>query len=136
MKELEVVAAIIEYEDKILCMQRNVSKYTYTSLKFEFPGGKVEQGETNPQALERELREEMDMYVHITDDDYFMTIHHEYPDFSITMHSYLVKVNKPDFIRKEHINHVWALPKDIKTLDWAAADQPIVDKVMEHFNAI
>ena len=130
MKELEVVAAIIEYDNKILCMQRNFSKYPYTSLKYEFPGGKVEPGETNPQALERELREEMDMDVHITDDDYFMTIHHVYPDFAITMHSYTVKVSKPDFVRKEHINHVWALPEEMPSLDWAAADQPIVNKLL------
>lgn len=134
MKELEVVAAIIEYDNKILCMQRNVSKYPYTSLKYEFPGGKVEPGETNPQALERELREEMDMDVVITDKDYFMTIHHVYPDFAITMHAYTVKVNNPAFTRKEHINHVWSLPKDMPTLDWAAADQPIVNKLLEEFD--
>ncbi len=135
MKEIEVVAAIIEYDNKILCMQRNVSKYPYTSLKYEFPGGKVEPGETNPQALERELREEMDMDVNITDNDYFMTVHHVYPDFAITMHSYTVKVNKPEFVRKEHINHVWALPNEMPALDWAAADQPIVNKLLEELNA-
>ena len=130
MKELEVVAAIIEYDNKILCMQRNVSKYAYTSLKYEFPGGKVESGETNPEALERELREEMDMDVSITDKDYFMTIHHVYPDFAITMHAYTVNVDSPKFTRKEHINHEWLEVKDLKKLDWAAADMPIVEKLI------
>ncbi len=130
MKELEVVAAIIEYDNKILCMQRNVSKYPYTSLKYEFPGGKVESGETNPEALERELREEMDMDVSITDKDYFMTIHHVYPDFAITMYAYTVNVASPKFTRKEHINHEWLEVKDLKKLDWAAADMPIVEKLI------
>ncbi|MCR4874504.1 MAG: (deoxy)nucleoside triphosphate pyrophosphohydrolase [Clostridia bacterium] len=131
MKELEVVAAILEYDGKILCMQRNVSKYSYTSLKFEFPGGKVEPGETHPQALERELREEMDKDVNITDKDYFMTIHHVYPDFAITMHAYKLKINNPTFIMKEHIGFKWASLKDLNKLDWAAADIDIVNKLVE-----
>ena len=76
MKHLEVVAAIIKYNDLILCMQRPVGKFDYVSLKFEFPGGKVEPGETNSQALMRELREEMAMKTDITEDDYFMTVTH------------------------------------------------------------
>ena len=131
MKELKVVAAIIEYKKKILCMQRNISKYPYTSLKYEFPGGKVEPGETNTEALERELREEMNIDVHISDDDYFMTIHHVYPDFAIVMHSYRVEVDAPDFVRKEHINHVWISPNEMLNLDWAAADVPIVKRIIE-----
>ena len=63
MKQLVVVGGIIEYNGKILCMQRNKGKYDYTSYKYEFPGGKLEEGETYPQALMRELREEMDMKV-------------------------------------------------------------------------
>ena len=51
MKELEVVAAIIIYKDQILCMQRNKGKYDYVSYKYEFPGGKIELGETRAQAL-------------------------------------------------------------------------------------
>ena len=61
MKHYEVVAAVIEHDGKILCMQRNKGKFDYVSYKFEFPGGKVEAGEERHTALERELREEMDM---------------------------------------------------------------------------
>lgn len=135
MKQLEVVAAIIEHNNKVLCMQRNVSKYPYVSLKYEFPGGKIESGETNTQALEREIREEMDMNVFINDKNYFMTVYHEYPDFAITMHVYIIKVNNPQFTRKEHINHIWALPQEMSKLDWAAADRPIVNKLLEELNA-
>ena len=69
MKHLDVVGAVIEYGGRILCMQRGVGKNAETSLKFEFPGGKVEPGESYPRALMRELSEEMDIDVQISEDD-------------------------------------------------------------------
>lgn len=131
MKHLEVVAGIIKYEDLILCMQRPVGKYDYVSLKYEFPGGKVEPGETNSEALKRELLEEMDMKVEVSEDDHFMTVNCPYPDFEITMHAYLCKVKSQEFVRKEHIDHKWLRKEELNTLDWAPADQPIVAKLME-----
>ena len=59
MKKIEVVAAIIEHQDKILCVQRAQNKLDYISKKFEFPGGKIEKGEANKEALKRELIEEL-----------------------------------------------------------------------------
>ena len=129
MKHLEVVGAVIEYEGKVLCMQRGVGKYEYVSMKYEFPGGKVEAGETFPQALMRELREEMNLVVNITEKDYLTTVNHSYPDFEITMHCYLCHPSSPEFTRKEHINHVWALPEEMMNLDWAPADIPVADLV-------
>ena len=76
MKHYEVVAAVIEHDGKILCMQRNKGKFDYVSYKFEFPGGKVEAGEERHTALERELREEMDMDISIPEDAYLMTVEH------------------------------------------------------------
>ena len=87
MKHYEVVAAVIEHDGKILCMQRNKGKFDYVSYKFEFPGGKVEAGEERHTALERELREEMDMDISIPEDAYLMTVEHTYPDFALTMHA-------------------------------------------------
>ena len=78
------MAAVIEHDGKILCMQRNKGKFDYVSYKFEFPGGKVEAGEERHTALERELREEMDMDISIPEDAYLMTVEHTYPDFAIT----------------------------------------------------
>ena len=63
MKHYHVVGAIIEHDGKILCMQRPKGKFPSTDLKWEFPGGKIEAGESGPQALMRELREEMDFDV-------------------------------------------------------------------------
>jgi 8-oxo-dGTP diphosphatase len=130
MKHLEVVAGIIIYDDKILCMQRNVGKYDYISYKYEFPGGKIEEGESKAEALMRELREEMELEVSISDKDFFMTVTHEYPDFLITMHSFICKTDTMEFVRKEHINHQWLKVNELGNLDWAAADKPIVEKIL------
>ncbi len=129
MKHYEVVAAIIEHDNKILCMQRNKSKFVYTSYKFEFPGGKIEAGEENHEALERELREEMDMDINISEKDFFMTVNHTYPDFSITMHTYLCKLEHPKFVMKEHVDAKWMVVEDLFSLDWAEADKPIVKRL-------
>ena len=129
MKHYEVVAAIIEHDNKYLCMQRNKSKFAYTSYKFEFPGGKVEPGEQNHEALERELREEMDMEISISEQDYLMTINHTYPDFSITMHAYLCRVQNPKFVMMEHVDAKWMLAEDMPSLDWAEADFEILEKL-------
>jgi len=131
VKNLEVVAAIIINNNEILCMQRNKGKYDYVSFKYEFPGGKIESGESQNQALKRELFEEMDIHVDISPEDFYLTVEHNYPDFSITMHSYICRINNRDFVRKEHISHVWLEANKLDMLDWAAADIPIVRKLME-----
>ena len=131
MKKLEVVAAIIMYEDKILCMQRDKGKYEYVSYKYEFPGGKVDPGETRAKALQRELVEEMDLEVEVRDEDYYMSVEHVYPDFAITMHSFICCVESQTFVRKEHVDHKWLTRQELMTLDWAPADLPIVKRLQE-----
>ena len=131
MKRIEVVAAIIINNSKILCMQRGKSEQRYISYKYELPGGKIESGETKTGALKREIYEEMNISVEVADEDLFMTVDHTYPDFALTMHSYICHVDSQDFVRKEHVNHKWVKPEDLNTLDWAEADFPIVKKLME-----
>ena len=97
MKHLEVVAAILEYDGKILCMERGQGKFDYVSFKYEFPGGKIEPGEAKHTAIERELREEMDVHVSVKESDLYMTVHHDYPDFSMTMYAFYCHLDKPDF---------------------------------------
>ena len=133
MKHYEVVAAVIEYEDKILCMQRGKAKFEYTSYKFEFPGGKVEAGEENHIALVRELSEEMDLNVTISEKDYLLTVDYTYPDFAITMHAYLCKVDNSDFVMKEHVDFKWLSVNELDSLDWAEADKPIVEWLKKRF---
>ena len=130
MKHLEVTAAIIVNNKEILCMQRKSSKYDYISYKFEFPGGKVEKGEGKEEALKREIYEELNMSVDVKPENHFLTIEHTYPDFMITMHSYICNVSSRELTRKEHASEVWLKVEDLGGLDWAAADLPIVRKLM------
>ena len=130
MKKIEVVAGIIIFGDEILCMQRNSSKYEYLSYKFEFPGGKVEPGESRVDALKRELMEEMDMEVIVEEKDFFLTVQHAYPDFEVEMHSYVCKARDKEFVLKEHAGHKWLKKSELLTLDWVPADLPIVDKII------
>ena len=131
MKHLQVVAAILMYDGQILGMQRGPAQQDYIAYKYEFPGGKIEVGESRTEALMRELREEMNIELKITENDYFMTINHTYPDFALTMHSYICQLDTREFVRREHVNHQWVYPQDLNTLDWAPADYPIVERLME-----
>lgn len=130
MKKIEVVAAIIYFKDTILCVQRAKSKYEYISEKYEFPGGKIETGETKEAALKRELFEELDITANIKSE--FLKVIHQYPDFEITMYSFLCEVKNKEIILHEHINHRWLTIQELETLDWAAADIPIVSKLVSN----
>lgn len=128
MKKIEVVAAIIYFEEEILCVQRPKNKLSYISEKYEFPGGKIEQGETQEEALVRELQEELNIKTDIK--SFFTTVVHEYPDFGLTMHCYLCEVYSKKLILQEHIAQQWLKLNELSTLDWAAADIPIVNKLI------
>lgn len=133
MKQIEVVAAIICKNNKILCVQRGESKLDYISGKYEFPGGKIEVGETEIQALRREIKEEL--LIEIDVKEKFITVIHEYPDFNITMHSYICINKGGDLVLTEHIDARWLQATELLQLDWAAADIPIVNKLMVEANA-
>jgi 8-oxo-dGTP diphosphatase len=128
MKKVEVVAAIIYFENNILCVQRPKNKLSYISEKFEFPGGKIEQGETQKEALKRELLEELDIVTDIK--SLFLTVVHQYPDFELTMHSFICEAKSKELILNEHIAQEWLSVSELSKLDWAAADIPIVNKLI------
>lgn len=128
MKQIEVVAGIIFFQDQILCLQRAENKLPYISEKFEFPGGKIEEGETKEEALHRELLEELNLTTKIK--SFFLTVVHEYPDFELTMHSFKCEVDSKELTLHEHIDQKWLKINELTTLDWAAADIPIVDKLL------
>lgn len=129
MKHYKVVAAIIINDEKILCVQRGVSKFEYISKKYEFPGGKVEPGETEIEALEREIYEELEMKISVQEE--YLTVDHFYPDFELTMHSFICEVDDPSLTLTEHIDYQWLRKDELGVLDWAAADIPIVHKIMK-----
>ncbi len=129
MKKIEVVAAIISNNDQILCVQRPQNKYSYISNKYEFPGGKIETDESSIEALKREILEELSLDIEVNDK--FLTVEHSYPDFFIRMHGYLCDCKNRDLVLHEHIDYKWLDIADLKYLDWAAADVPIVEKLIQ-----
>ena len=134
MKQIVTVAGII-YNEKgeILCTEREVGKYEYTSLKWEFPGGKLEIGENNIQALERELREELEIKVQIQDK--FYQVEHDYPDFHLSMALYNCKLLSKELKMNVHKALKWVNPKDLLKLEWAGADLPVAQKIVDNFNS-
>ena len=130
MKKIEVVAGIIFFKDQILCAQRPKNKLHYISEKFEFPGGKIEKGETEKEALQRELFEELSISIKIK--SFYLTVVHEYPDFELTMHSFICEVETKELTLNEHIHLEWLTLNELQNLDWAAADIPIVDKLVSN----
>lgn len=127
LKKIDVVAAIIQCGEETLCVQRGPAKLDYISKKYEFPGGKIEIGETKESAIIREIKEEL--HLDILEPKFFNTVNHQYPDFYITMHSFICSVESKDITLTEHIDQKWLKIEELGSLDWAAADIPIVHKL-------
>ncbi|NBV08932.1 MAG: (deoxy)nucleoside triphosphate pyrophosphohydrolase [Flavobacteriia bacterium] len=126
MKKVEVVAAVIEHQGKFLCVQRGKSTLSYISEKWEFPGGKIELGETEQETIEREIFEELCMHIEVGPK--LMVVEHAYPDFNLTMHTYRC-ISNDQPILTEHLDFRWLGLHELSILDWAAADLPIVAKL-------
>ncbi len=129
MKHIHVVAAVIIHNNKILCVQRGPAKYEYISKKWEFPGGKLEEGETKLEAIVREIKEELHMEINV--DAFLITVKHTYPDFQLTMDAFLCSSITGELTLTEHSDYKWLEKSELSGLDWAAADVPIVEKLNE-----
>ena len=128
MKQVEVAAAIVMDEGEILCVQRGKNKLSYISEKFEFPGGKIEKGETLTETVVRELKEEL--MLQVFPKEKLITVKHQYPDFHLTMHAFLCTCSTRNLKLTEHIDYRWLSPSELPPLDWAAADIPIVEQIL------
>lgn len=124
MKKIEVVAGIVCRENKILATQRGYGEF---KDGWEFPGGKLEAGETGIEALKRELREELDMEVVVG--DLLETVEYDYPQFHLTMHCYLCQLVKEEFVLKEHEAARWLGKNQLDEVAWLPADEGIVEKL-------
>lgn len=131
METLDVVAGILVHDRHILCVQRGKAKYTYVSYKYEFPGGKIEHGETPEAALHRELLEELNKDVTVNQKDLFIVHKHVYKDFAVTLHFYLCYVTDRALRDNEHVDIKWLTQDELGTLDWAEADKHIIAKLQE-----
>ena len=121
MKQIEVVAAIIRKEDKIFATQRG-----YGDFKdwWEFPGGKIEVGETPEEALVREIREELSAEISV--DEFLCTVEYDYPQFHLTMHCYLCHVESGHLKLKEHEAAKWLGKDELESVNWLPADWDLV----------
>jgi len=124
-KAIEVVAALIRDQDRFLACQRPADKAR--GLLWEFVGGKVESGETGPEALVRECREELGVTLSVG--DAVMDVTHDYPDLTVhlTLYSAVIAEGTPKKI--EHNDIRWITAEEIDTIEFCPADQVFLDKV-------
>jgi 8-oxo-dGTP diphosphatase len=128
MKEVHVTAAVIVNDGKILCVQRGENKLSYISKKWEFPGGKVEVGEALEDTIKREIAEELHLQISVR--EFLIQVNHEYPDFKLKMDTFICEIIDGELKLTEHIDFKWLNKEELSAFDWAAADVPIVEKLL------
>ena len=128
MKTIEVVAAIIHKDHKILATQRG-----YGDFKdgWEFPGGKMEKGESPEAAIVREIREELE--VEIEPEKLITTVENDYPNFHLTMHCFLSRIVSGEIVLTEHEAAKWLDKRELDTVDWLPADVEVVTELKKVF---
>ena len=125
MKQIEVVAAIIhDSHGRVFATQRGYGDYKDW---WEFPGGKMEAGETPEEALRREIREELD--THIVVEHFVDTVEWDYPQFHLTMHCYLCRVESGHLELKEHEAAKWLNKDEFESVNWLPADRELLKKL-------
>lgn len=129
MKTVYVAAAVINKDDKILCVQRNFNNLEYISFKWEFPGGKIEPNETSEETIIREIKEELNLTIKVN--GFLLKVEHTYPDFRLIMDTFLCEIEIGEIQLNEHIDLKWLTLNELQNLDWAAADLPIVQKLID-----
>ena len=131
MKTIRVAAAVIREEDRVFAAQRG---YGRAKDGWEFPGGKIEPGETPEQALVREIREELG--AEITVGEKLTQVEWDYPDFHLSMGCYWCAAAPGSLILREHEAARWLRPDELDTVDWLPADREAVAALKEHFKRV
>ena len=124
-KHYDVVAAVVKDGDRYLCTQRTRSRLKYITERWEFHGGKIKEGESDHEALIREIKEEMDWNVYVG--QCLGTVEHEYPDFSITLKAYDCRPGDGDFKLYEHLDAQWLTREEMENLRWTEADRKLLE---------
>ena len=126
MKVIKVVAAVIMEDNKIFATQRG-----YGDLKggWEFPGGKIEEGELPQEALIREIKEELDIVIQVG--ELIDTVEYDYPTFHLSMDCFVAKLVSGNLILKEHTAASWISKKELDSVKWLPADVAVLDKLRE-----
>ena len=123
-KHIEVVAAIICNDNRVFATQRGYGEWKDW---WEFPGGKMETGETPEMALQREIREELATEISVG--SLLTTVDYDYPKFHLTMHCYLCKVKSGELTLPEHEAAKWLRHEDLDSVKWLPADEKVIEKL-------
>lgn len=129
MKTINVVAAIIIKDNKIFATQRGYGEF---KDGWEFPGGKVEQGEAPENAIVREIKEELDTVIEVK--EYFDTVEYDYPNFHLSMKCYICTVVSGKLELLEHEAAKWLDKDSLDSVAWLAADLGLVDKLKDYLS--
>lgn len=127
MKQIEVVAAVIRKDGRVFATQRGYGDWKGW---WEFPGGKIELGETPEEALRREIREELQADVSV--DDFLCTVEYDYPKFHLTMHCYFCSLLSETFHLNEHEAAQWLKADELDNVQWLPADVMVVEELKRH----
>ena len=123
-KRIEVVAAIIMDKGKVFATQRGYGEF---KDGWEFPGGKMEQGETPQQALIREIKEELETEIEVG--ELLETVEYDYPNFHLTMHCFLCTIKSGDLVLKKHEAAKWLTRETLESVEWLPADEGLIEKI-------
>ena len=124
MKIVRVAAAVICNGNEVLATQRGYGNYKDW---WEFPGGKIEEGETSEEALVREIREELDINIKVT--SFLKTVEYDYPEFHLSMDCYWCRIKKGHLKLLEHEAAKWLPLKDLRQVNWLPADLFVVETI-------
>lgn len=130
MKTVKVVAAIIIHENKIFATQRGYGEF---KDGWEFPGGKIEPGETPQEALVREIKEELDIEIEVK--DFLETVEYDYPEFHLSMDCFFCTIKSGELVLKEHEAAKWLTVETLDSVDWLPADKGLVEGIREYMKS-
>ena len=131
MNNIEVFAEILHRDGAYFATQRGYGEF---EGMWEFPGGKIEPGESSEDALKREIQEELG--VDIVIEDLICTTEYDYPSFHLTMHCYLCRVEAGEIELREHKSARWLRPEELGSVEWLPADKEVIENIKVYYKLI
>ena len=128
MKKIDVVAAILHRDGAYFATQRGYGEF---EAMWEFPGGKIEEGETAEFALMLEIQEELG--IDITIDKFLCTTEYDYPSFHLTMHCYLCGIKAGEIELREHKSARWLTIELLDSMEWLPADKEVIENIKAYY---